>query len=89
LAAAGEATGSLAAAAAAAAAKIAAMMIAWKDFMVDYRRVVVGDVVLTTMLLDNEWMCWQVNAAKNSNITSTRRTSNKFGCKELNLLRRN
>jgi hypothetical protein len=43
LAAAGEATGSLAAAAA---AKIAAMMIAWKDFMVDYRRVVVvGDVV--------------------------------------------
>ena len=42
LAAAGEATGSLAAVAA---AKIAAMMIAWKDFMVDYRRVVVGDVV--------------------------------------------
>jgi hypothetical protein len=33
LAAAGEATGSLAAVAA---AKMAAMMIAWKDFMVDY-----------------------------------------------------
>ena len=45
---AGEATGSLAAAAA---AKMAAMMIAWKDFMVDGCRIRGGVVVVDVVLM--------------------------------------